>query len=114
MNYQLLHSYMCPKQSWQLCLGCGAKVCGCHGLVRGQCPICYTGLLTNYYKIGHRCGYKGCKKPAAVAVPRVKFACLDHAKERAGYTHAHIGEGDGCGNPTYHTQHVMQALGIKA
>jgi hypothetical protein len=108
----MVHSYGCPQQSWQLCLGCGSKVCGCQGTARGQCPECYRGLLTSYYKIGHQCGYKGCKSHAAVAVPRVKFACLAHAIERGGYKPP-MRSDDAPGMPTDHTQSVMSALGIQ-
>ena len=103
----MMHSYGCPKESWQLCLGCGAKVCGCHGVGRGQCPECYRGLLTNYYRIGRTCAYKGCGKPAVAAVPRVKFACAEHARSKGGYA-PKVTDGDGNGRPTYHTQSVLR------
>lgn len=106
----LIHSYGCPKDSWQLCLGCGAKVCGCHGTARGQCPVCYRGLLTNYYKLGLKCGYKGCIAPAVASSPRVMFACMHHAVARGGYAPPVDPVGDGAGRPTYYTQHVLDRL----
>lgn len=106
----MIHSWNCPKQSWQLCLGCGAKVCGCHGTARGQCPVCYRGLLTNYYSFSRTCGYKGCKAPAVASSPRVGFACMAHAVERGGYKPPVNPEGDGAGNPTPHTQYVLDRI----
>jgi hypothetical protein len=106
----MTHSYNCSRESWQLCLGCGAKVCACRGTARGQCPECYTGLLTNYYRIGHTCGYKACIAPAVTAVPRVKYACAQHAL-KSGYQPTR-NPGDGIGSPTEHTQHVCRQLGI--
>lgn len=108
-----MHAYSCKQGSWQLCLGCGAKVCGCYGTARGQCPECYVGLLTNFYRIGHKCGYKGCNAHAVAAVPRVGFACAKHAAEKAKYSPDNRNLGDGKGYPTYHTQSVLQALGIE-
>lgn len=80
------HSFGCKATVYQVCLACGSKVCACHGTARGQCPVCYVGMLSQFYPIkGRPCGYKGCARPAVVAVPRVKGACLEHARERAGY-----------------------------
>ena len=107
----MIHAYNCTKTAWQLCLGCGARVCACHGTARGQCPECYTGLLTDYYKLPTKCGYAKCANHAVTAAPRVGYACADHARAKMGYprqTH----EGDGKGAPTWRTTHVMRELGI--
>ena len=104
----MIHSYGCKQEAYQVCLACGSKVCACHGLARGQCPVCLTGFLTNYYKIGTKCGYAGCNEPAVMAVPRVKQACAAHGAKHA---HKHWGEPDGKGRPTARTQIVLRALG---
>lgn len=80
----VFHSFGCKQQSTQVCLACGTEVCACHGLARGQCPVCYVGFLSNYYK-PKLCGYKGCKGHAVATVPRVGKACLEHAKSRAKF-----------------------------
>lgn len=41
------HSFGCKQGSWQLCLGCGAHVCACHGIGHGNCPECYVGSRTH-------------------------------------------------------------------
>lgn len=110
-----VHSYGCQQQSWQICLGCGSQVCGCQGTARGQCPECYRGLLTSYYTIGTKCAYKGCNHAAVAATPRVGFACYAHAVERGGYNPpaAERIEYKLPGQPTYHTQSVLRALGFQ-
>ena len=80
----VLHAYGCPQQATQVCLACGTQVCACHGLARGQCPVCYRGFLSQYYR-PVKCGYKGCDKLAVAASPRVKRACLEHAVARGGF-----------------------------
>lgn len=105
-----MHAYGCPKQSWQICLGCGAKVCGCAGTARGQCPECYRGLLSGYYK-PIPCGYKGCKSHAVAAAPRVGFACFHHAVDRGGYNPPAVQSDPAAGQPTPYTQTVLGKLG---
>ena len=80
----MLHSYVCTQQSAQLCLACGTRICACYGTARGQCPVCYRGLLSNYYRL-IPCGYAGCKNHAVAASPRVGFACLSHAIEKGKF-----------------------------
>jgi len=80
----MTHSFSCPRTTTQVCLACGAQVCACHGITRGQCPVCFRGLLSQYYK-PQRCRYKGCAAHAVAATPRVGFACLEHATERGGF-----------------------------
>ena len=55
----MVHSFGCKQGAWQLCLGCGAHVCACHGIGHGNCPECYVGILTNYVKTD-------CRKNGAV------------------------------------------------
>jgi hypothetical protein len=109
----MFHAFGCQQQSWQLCLGCGSQVCGCAGTARGQCPVCLRGLLTAYYKIGHRCGYKGCGKAAVAATPRMGYACYACAVEKGGYNPPQYVEASLPGMPTYHTQSVLRALGYQ-
>ncbi len=103
----LTHAFGCTKTTWQLCLACHSKVCACHGTARGKCPVCLTGFVTQYYKVGTACGYKGCKEPAVMAWPRVGKACAKHGK-----VHAPCGEADGHGQPATYTQYVCGKLGI--
>ena len=105
------HSFGCKQDRWQVCLACKAQVCECHGLARGQCPECYRGLLSNYYRLPPRaCGYKGCDAPAVAATPRVKFACLEHVIARGGYRPPATQAEPAAGLPTSHTQTVLRAL----
>ena len=106
------HSHGCNQGAWQLCLGCGAKVCACRGSARGQCPECYRGLLTGFYSLSVplKCGYKGCSKAAVAATPRVGRACYAHAVEKGGYAPGDVA-GDGKGMPTAYTQQVLRAFG---
>lgn len=45
---------------------------------RGQCSVCYVGLLKRFG--GHKCGYRGCSQDAIAAAPRVKYVCAVHAQ----------------------------------
>lgn len=83
----MIHSWNCLQQATQLCLACNTRICACHGIGNGQCPVCYRGFLTQYYK-PMACGYKGCTENAVAKSPRVERACLKHATERGDYTGA--------------------------
>lgn len=61
-----------------LCAACGTPQCWTNGMSRGQCGICFIGLLDRFS--GHKCGYAKCGKDAIAAAPRVKYVCADHAK----------------------------------
>ena len=58
------------------CLACGTPQCWTYGLSRGQCSVCFVGLLDAFS--GHKCGYKGCGSDAVAAAPRVGYVCLEH------------------------------------
>lgn len=61
------------------CAACGTPQCWTNGMSRGQCGVCYIGLLNK--KFGSpKCGYKGCNKDAIAAAPMVKYVCADHAR----------------------------------
>lgn len=107
----MMHAFGCKQERWQVCLACGAQVCACHGMARGQCPVCFRGFLSNYYK-AQPCGYKGCTSHAVAAVPRVKRACLEHAVKRGGYKPPAIPPEPARGTPTEYTQHICRQLGI--
>lgn len=62
------------------CRACGTLQCWTNGLARGQCAVCYVGLLDAF--ADRTCGYAGCGKQAVAAAPRVRYACKDHL-ERA-------------------------------
>ena len=105
------HAHGCPQAAWQLCLGCGAQVCGCRGLARGQCPHCYRGLLTGYYKVGTRCGYTRCDQPAVASSPRVGLACFAHSIIKGGYAPPAL-PAAAPGHPTSYTQIVLSRFGF--
>lgn len=81
----MMHRFACKENETQFCLACAAIVCACQGTARGQCPVCHRGLLSQYAK-PRGCGYKGCKAHAVAESPRVRYACLEHAVKRGGYT----------------------------
>lgn len=82
----MFHSFGCNQTASRLCIACGTPVCACEGIGRGQCPVCYRGLLTGYSGAGNRrCGYKGCNNLAVASSPRVGYACYHHAVTRGGY-----------------------------
>jgi hypothetical protein len=60
------------------CAACGTPQCWTNGISRGQCSVCYVGLLSRFG--GRRCGYAKCGKDAIAAAPRVKYVCADHAQ----------------------------------
>lgn len=61
------------------CLRCNSVVCSSHGLARGQCPICYHGLLTGWSGNDRLCGYKGCGQPGVARGRGRKPVCAYHA-----------------------------------
>lgn len=77
--------HACPVS---LCLACETPQCLYSGLARGQCSLCFVGLLDGYTI--PLCGYMGCRAKAIVTMPRVGYACLKHAvvKGRMAYVHA--------------------------
>jgi len=58
------------------CKACGTPQCWTRGLARGQCSVCYIGLLDAFST--RKCGYAGCNQEAVSAALRVKYACKDH------------------------------------
>lgn len=69
--------HACPVS---ICQACGTPQCLYNGLGRGQCSICFVGLLDGYS--ARRCGYAGCKDRAITAMPRVGYACRMHATSK--------------------------------
>lgn len=61
------------------CAACGTPQCWTNGMSRGQCSVCYIGLLDQRFG-SRKCGYKNCGKEAIAAAPRVKYVCVDHAQ----------------------------------
>lgn len=106
------HSFGCKQGSWQLCLGCGAHVCACHGIGHGNCPECYVGILTNYVKTDCRCSFAGCKNYAVAYGRRGKaYVCAEHARKQGLDLRSR--EGDGQGQPTVRTQLIARERGIE-
>ena len=107
----MIHAFGCKQESWQLCLGCGARVCACHGTGRGTCPECYHGLLTVYVRSDCRCSFAGCKAFAVAEGKRGKaFVCAEHARKQDIELRSR--EGDGQGQPTWRTQLIARERGI--
>ena len=46
------------------CMACGSTQCMVNGLGRGQCVVCYVGLLPGWLGTNCTCSYKGCGQPA--------------------------------------------------
>lgn len=69
------------------CLWCGTPQCSSNGLGRGQCSVCYYGLLPGWSggAAGQPCAYKGCADPAVVgSAPRKGKVCATHAARILG------------------------------
>lgn len=62
------------------CLACGTPQCSVNGLSRGQCAICYSGLLQGWSgsRAGQPCTYKGCSNPAVARGRGGKLVCHVH------------------------------------
>ena len=69
----------CPAT---LCLYCGSWQCMGNGLSRGQCPICYHGLLDGRYGSDAKCCYKGCGLIAVARGRGRKPVCRNHAEHQ--------------------------------
>lgn len=70
------------------CLACGSAQCSVNGLSRGQCGICYVGLLTGWSGSDRQCDYKGCTDKAIARVEGTnKHRCSAHLERGkwAGY-----------------------------
>lgn len=80
-------SFVCNRRAAQ-CKCCHAIVCHGYGLSRGQCPVCYVGLLPGWSGDNGICCYKGCGKEAVARGRGRKFVCKTHAD------HQKIGVGD--------------------
>jgi hypothetical protein len=107
----MIHAFGCKQGSWQLCLGCGARVCACHGTGRGTCPECYWGLLTNYVKTACRCSFANCGEWAVAEGRRGKaYVCVEHARKQGIELRSR--DGDGQGLPTVRTQLIARERGI--
>lgn len=76
------------------CKACGNTQCWTEGLARGQCGVCYIGLLDAFSS--RKCGYKGCDKEAIAAVPRKRYACKFHLanSDSDTYIMRHLAERD--------------------
>lgn len=68
------------------CLWCGTPQCSGNGLGRGQCGVCYHGLLPGWSgsHAGQPCSYKGCPHPAVGRFPRMGQVCAAHAEHILG------------------------------
>lgn len=107
----MIHAFGCKQESWQLCLGCGARVCSCHGTARGTCPECFVGLLTNYVKSDCRCSFAGCGEWAVADGRRGKrYVCAAHARRQG--IELLPREGDGVGQPSWRTILIARERGI--
>ena len=61
------------------CAACGTRQCMSNGFGRGQCSVCYVGLLPGWSGFDQRvCGYKHCGRPAIASAERVHFVCSEH------------------------------------
>lgn len=74
--------------STMTCLWCGTPQCSANGLGRGQCAVCYYGLLPGWSGsgAGQSCAYKGCTESAVIgSAPRKKGkVCATHAARILG------------------------------
>jgi len=69
----------------------------CNGLGRGQCSICFIGLLPGWAGSDRKCSYKGCGKPAiARADGQNPNRCAEHLERGKwlGYVAARLAERD--------------------
>lgn len=62
------------------CLACGSPQCMSHGLGRGQCAICYVGILVGWSGSDRRCSYKRCGE-RAIATSGKRNVCARHAHQ---------------------------------
>ena len=62
-----------------VCLACGSPQCSVNGLSRGQCGVCYVGLLPYWSGSDCPCSYKGCTERAIARVDgQNKARCRAH------------------------------------
>ena len=68
------------------CLYCGTTQCMSNGGSRGQCAVCYHGLLPGWSAshAGQPCSYKGCAEPAVGRFPRKGRCCDAHGSRILG------------------------------
>lgn len=67
---------LCPVVT---CLACGTEQCMANGLSRGQCGVCFYGLLPGWSGSDRPCGYKRCPNRAVAAVGgQARYACREH------------------------------------
>ena len=72
--------HMCDRT---ICLACCSPQCMRSGLGRGQCSICYVGLLPGWSGSDHACDYKGCAERAVARVGGInKHVCFEHLKRK--------------------------------
>jgi hypothetical protein len=62
-----------------VCDACGSPQCHGNGLGRGQCSICYVGLLPGWSGHDRPCSRKGCRQRAVAEAPRAGNVCAEHA-----------------------------------
>lgn len=87
-------SRVCPVTT---CLACGSPQCMVNGLGRGQCSICYVGLLSGWSGNDKPCGYKGCSSRAVARVGNGAraYVCASHlAHKKPGYVPAQLADRD--------------------
>lgn len=63
-----------------ICLACGTEQCSVNGLSRGQCAVCYSGLLEGWSGsgAGQACSYKDCPNSAVARGRGRKLVCREH------------------------------------
>jgi hypothetical protein len=66
------------------CLACGTRQCSVNGLSRGQCSVCFHGLLEGWSgsHSGQSCAYKGCANKAVARGRGNKLCCLSHMEHQ--------------------------------
>lgn len=75
----------CPTTT---CLACESRQCMENGLGRGQCGICYIGLLPGWSGTNRKCDFKDCKFDAVARADGTnRFRCKVHLERGkwAGY-----------------------------
>lgn len=64
------------------CELCAQPQCHSRGLTRGQCALCYRGLLPGWSRNGGPCSYKGCGGKGVARGRGNKYVCVDHARHQ--------------------------------
>lgn len=72
---------MCDRQV-AICMMCGSPQCHGNGLGRGQCSLCYVGLLPGWSGSIGKCSYARCGKPAVARGRGHRMVCKSHAEHQ--------------------------------